>query len=191
MSLYSDSQVGAIITLAKTSLPLVQNKAERDRYMTFDGSMSVQAMLLYSIRRSVEYARGIYDDAEYNQVVAYLYSKCNLVEAIGIETLINPPSIGDNDTATAEMIIYEFLVPASVSGIYPIAGDESWANELFINRTVEVEYGNIPMNGIDAEDGSLWFSKPFSSGVLTFHNMTGGLVAGALLKIRAWKTGGS
>lgn len=189
MSLYTDSQVGAIITLAKTTLPLVQNKAERDRYMTFDGSMSIQAMLLYSIRRAVEYARGLYTDAEYNQVVAYLYSKCNLVEAIGIETLINPPSIGDNDTATADMVIYEFQVPSSASGIYPIAGDTSWVNPIFANRTVEVEYGNIPMSGVDMGDGSMYFTKPFSSSTLTFHNMTGGLVAGALLKIRAWKTG--
>lgn len=187
MSLYTDSQVGTIITTAKNDLYLVQNKAERDRYMTFDGSMSMQALLLYSIRRAVEYARGIYDDAEYNQVVSYLYSKCNLVEAIGIETLVNPPSIGDNDTATASLVIYEFIVPSTASGIYPIAGDDSWTNNIFTGRTVEVEYGNVPMSGVDLGDGTVYFTKPLSSNKITFYNMTGGLVAGALLKIRAWK----
>lgn len=188
MGLYSDSQVGTIITTAKNRLYLTHNKSERDRYMTADWSMNIQAMLLYSIRRAVEYARGRWNDAEYDQTVAYLLSKCDLPLSAGIETIINPPQIGNEDTATASLVIYEFIVLSTTSGIYPIEGDTEWRNAIFANRIVEVEYGNVPMSGVDLSDGSVYFTKPYTSSTLTFYNMTGGLVAGALLKVRAWRT---
>jgi hypothetical protein len=190
MPLYTDTQVGTILTNAANSLYVLQNQSERERYMDGENSLEEWVRILFSTKKAVEWARekGITTDA-YNGLVSYLYHKCQKAYA-GLSgataPIINPP--GDETADTVSNYFFEFLVEAIPDDGYPAAGATTWTRAEFANRTVEVEYGNIPVSGVELTDGSMYFLKPFSSNTITFYNLPGGLAEGALLKVRAWAT---
>jgi hypothetical protein len=190
MGLYTDTQVGTILTTAANSLYLLQNQSERERYMDSENSLEEQVRILFSTKKAVEWARskGITTDA-YNGLVSYLYHKCQKAYA-GLSGVSNPSGTppSDGEASTVQAFFWEFLVEAAPASDYPAAGDTIWVNGNFVNRVVEVEYGNVPMSGVELTDGSVYFLKPFSSNTLRFYNMPGGLAEGALLKVRAFAT---
>ena len=192
--MFTSGQITTILTSAENSLYRLQNQSELARYMDGDAYFVRQVELLYSLYESVTwgFAKGLTTSEFYGQV-AYLYSKCQ--KALAGLTGVTTPSVPteDDDSTTQTLVfLWEFnvqtlLVPLGEPN--PIAGDTTWANSNFVNRTLEVEYGGVPVPGIEQTDGSVYFLKPYSGNTLRFYNLTGGLAAGALLKVRAWATG--
>lgn len=189
--MYTTAQVNTILSSALNSLYRIQTQAERERYLDGDSSLSGQPPLILCLYEAVKWAKdkGVTTD-EYYGLVAYLYSKvekalAGLVVSSGGNS--TPPA---DDAAPSTLVYYwEFFVPATATSTIPGAGDTLWVNENFVNRTLEVEYGGLPLPGIATSDGSVYFLKPYSSNTLRFYNLTGGLAEGALLKVRAWSTG--
>lgn len=179
MPLYTDTQVGTILTTAANSLYRLQNQSERERYMDGENSLEAQVRILFSTKKAVEWARSksITTD-EYNGLVSYLYHKCEKAYA----------GLGQASSGSSEelFMLWEFFVEAVPDAGYPAAGAGTWTKSEFLNKVVEVEYGSIPVPGIATTDGSMYFLKPFSSDTITFYNLPGGLAEGALLKVRAW-----
>lgn len=189
--MYTTPQIETIITTAKRTIYRVQNQSERDRYMDGDSTSKEVPLLIKALYKSVEWGKnkGLTTSEFYGQV-AYLYSKCEKALA-GLGGITNPDTTPPSGGTPSPTLVYlwEFFIPATTSDNVPIAGDTVWVNANFVNRSLEVELGGIPVPGIATTDGSVYFLKPFSSNVLRFYNLPGGLPLGSLLKVRAWATG--
>jgi hypothetical protein len=186
--MYTTPQINTILTTAARTLYRLQNQSERDRYMSGDSSSKEQPLIIHSLYNSVAWglSKSLTTSDFYAQV-AYLYWKCEKALA-GLGGVTNPDNtppavVTPNPT---QVYLWEFFVPATTSDNIPVAGDTVWVNTNFVNRTVEVEYGGIPVPGIQTNDGSIYFLKPYSSNTLRFWNLPGGLTQGALLKVRAF-----
>lgn len=189
--MYTSGQITTILNSALSTLYRLQNQVERERYMQGDDRLTNQPLLIFSLYQSVSWgqSKGLTTDEFYGQV-AYLYSKVDKAVA-GLAGVTVPDLTSPGETADSSSLIYiwEYLIPAApVSGLMS-NGDTLWVNENFVNRTLEVEYGNIPVSGVETTDGSIYFLKPFASNELRFYNLPGGVTTGALIKVRAWATG--
>lgn len=185
--MYSGAQIEAILTRSLTTLYRLQNQAERERYTQGDDRLANQPPIIYSLYNAVKWAYelGITTD-EFYGLAAYLYSKCEK-EAAWLSGILYGGSGPAEVIPEAGRINYwEFFISATPPTGYPASGATTWTEEDFVNRSLDVEYGGIPVPGIATTDGTMYFLKPFSSNTLTFYNLPGGLNTGALLKVRAW-----
>lgn len=185
--MYTGAQIETILSGALTTIYRLQNQVERERYMQGDDRLANQPPIIYSLYNAVNWAynKGLTTD-EFYGLAAYLYSKCEKEVAYlsGITYSGSGPIGVIPDSGRTNY--WEFYVSAVPASGYPAAGDTEWVEEDFVNRSLDVEYGGLPVPGVETTDGSMYFLKPYSSNTLTFYNLPGGLNEGALLKVRAW-----